>query len=920
VTSIRPVPDDTVPDDTVPDDTVPDDTVSDDAGGDSTTRTLLFTDMEGSTARWESEPDAARTIERHFEVLRAAVGARGGVVFATMGDGVAAAFDSAAAGAQAATDAQRHFVREGLQVRMSLHTGEVLRVGDDFRGRPLNRAARIAAIAHGGQILVSSVTAHLLRTGPDPVELVDLGCHRLRDLTEPERIWQIRDSGLAPQLPPLRSLDAVPNNLPVRRSEFVGRDDELSKIAESLEHHRVVTLMGPGGVGKTRLALQAAAELWNDTAATWFVSLADVDASDDVLRAVAIAMRVDPMGGALPAIRAALDARPALLVLDNCEHVVDRAADAVEQLTESVRSLRILVTTREAMSIEGEFVIPVRPLDPRSEALELFELRANAVGAPMNGEQRELAVRICERLDGLPLAIELAAARVPTLGLPAIVEGLDDRFWLLSGGRQRGGDRHQTMRATVGWSYQLLDEAERRLLEWLAMFPGGFELDAVRHVASVHGLEPSMAPDLVGSLVRKSMVEADIGAPIVRYRLLETVRAFALDALHEHGQARDAAITQAEWVAQLTDLPIDQPCSAAVERHAIRLEREAENWRKAVLTARRFSSSDLARRLCGPPTSLFLLGRVDLHDVLVPLLDVCADPSARHAVVRAVAVVCAGGADPGQVRKWSDELNQLEGDQPTGAAQLVEWMALCWEGRIADAIDLCLRAADDRRLAQDTRDLFLGLAMTECFGRPPCALDADVLAARALEAAGRTDVGGQRVTCLLGAAWALHGHEPNRAMSLTHEVFRALPDLPASLQRTLPGNAARLMTRMDTASAACHLLERLDAVQHPSSYVDLIPAFYATELLHRLGNPLAGPALATLAASPIASFLALKNFDGIACDAAARFAPIAVPDLIRQLREELSVLADADEQAAHASSRAEAPPISPHSQRPGSTP
>jgi predicted ATPase/class 3 adenylate cyclase len=870
---------------------VSDDTAAAGGAEASATFTFLFTDMEGSTARWESTPETAALVDRHFEVLHDAIAAEAGHVFASMGDGVAAAFESASAGVRAAVDAQRHLLHEGIDVRMGLHTGEVLLAGDDYRGRAVNRAARIAAVGHGGQILLSAVTAHLLRTGPDPVDLRDLGSHRLRDLTEPEHIWQVLDPELSPTLPPLRSLDACPNNLPIQRSEFIGRERDVARVVALLEHHRVVTLIGPGGVGKTRLALQAAAERSASAQTSWFASLAGVDEADDVVRAIAIAMRIDPTANPLEAIRAAFASRRAVLVLDNCEHLVDAAADAVDQLTEACRDLRVVATSREPLEIDGEFVIPVRPLDPEDEALELFELRASAVGAPLRASQRELARQICRRLDGLPLAIELAAARVPTLGLSAIVDALDDRFWLLSGGRRAAGDRHHTMRATVGWSYQLLEPEARRLLEWMATFPGGFELDAVRHVAAMQGLEPAAAPDVIGSLVRKSMVEADLSAPVVRYHLLETVRAYALEALHERGEGQRAAVAQAEWVADLTGLPIHEPCDAQVERNAIRLEREADNWRKAVQTAHRIGSCDLAARLCGPPTCFFLLGRYDLCDVLLPLLDICHDPVSRRAVVSTVAVASAGGADPMQVRRWSDELAVLEGDLATGAAELVEWMALSWEGRVDDAVALCLRAADDERYSRDTRDLFLGIATTDCFSLTQTTEDADVLAARALEAARRTDVGIQRVTCLLGAAWALLGTEPDRSMALTQEAFQGMPHLPSFLQRTLPGNAARLVTRIDTRSAALELLERLDGDHHPSTYVDLIPAFYATELLHRLGNPLAGTALATIAASPLASYLTLRNFDALAMEAAEQFAPVSLDELSDLLRAELRAIA-----------------------------
>ena len=580
---------------------------------------------------------------------------------------------------------------------------------------------------------------------------------------------------------------------------------------------------------------------------------------------------------------------------------MDAAAAAVEELTDACRELRVLATSREALAIDGEFVIPVRPLDPNDDALELFELRARASGAPVSASQRTIARQICQRLDGLPLAIELAAARVSTLGLPAIVDALDDRFWLLSGGRRHGVDRHQTMRATVEWSYQLLSPDEQRLLEWLAMFPGGFELDAVRHVAAVHALEPSEAPDLIATLVRKSMVEADLDAPTVRYRLLETVRAFAIEALRSRGETERAAEAQAEWVARLTGLPVTEPCSAQVERNAIRLEREADNWRKAVLTATRTRSADLAGRLCGPPTRFFLLGRHDFYDLLMPLLELSDDQMYEREIVTAIAVASAGGADPANVGTWRDRLNALVGDDSTGSSELIEWMALSWMGDVPTAVAYCLRASEDQRLSQDTRDLLLGIATTDCFSLTETIDEDGRLAQRALEAARRTKVGLTRVTCLLGAAWAMVDREPDRSMALVQEALGEMPHLPSFLQRTLPGNASRLTARIDVRCAAADLLERLDGEPHPSTYVDLIPTFYATELLHRLGRPSAGIALSTLASSPIASYLALRDFDDLAQHAAQEFEPVSLDALVELLRAELTTLTTFDADLTHRS-------------------
>ena len=451
------------------------------------------------------------------------------------------------------------------------------------------------------------------------------------------------------------------------------------------------------------------------------------------------------------------------------------------------------------------------------------------------------------------------------------------------------------MRATVEWSHQLLEPELQRLFEWMAMFPGGFELDAARYVAELHGLEPNSVLDLVGSLVRKSMVEADIGAPVVRYHLLETVRAFALEALGERGEMAAAAAAQAEWVATITGLPADEPCSAAVHHHAIRMERETVNWRHAVLTAARNNSCDLAGRLCGPPTRIFLFGHHELREALLPLLDVCTGGVSRHAVLCAMAVVSVGTSRVDEITRWSDELAILEADSPTGAGRLVAWLALHWSGDIDAAVELCLRAADDPRFSQDTRDLFVGIATTDRFSLTDSTVDAEAMAARALEVARRTEVSVQRTAALLGAAWALVSRDPDRSLSLVQEAIRELPRLPIYQRQTLTGNASRLMTRIDPALAAAQLVDRLDSVKTPSSYVDLIPAVYATVLLHRLGSPIADPALATLSASPIAPHLSMMRLCQPALRAAEQFEPVSFDDLLAMLRRGLEPVAEGRE-------------------------
>ncbi len=326
--------------------------------------------------------DADR-VEAHFAALRNAIEAADGSIFSTMGDGVAAAFTSAHAAVEAAIAAQHRLVVSGLTVRMGLHTGEAERVGDDYRGRSVNRAARVMAIGHGGQILLSDITAALVRNGPNPAELIDLGTHRLRDLNDPERVWQVVDADLPQHFPMLRGLDTYSNNLPAQRSSLVGREADAARVDALLHDHRIVTLTGVGGVGKTRLALQVAADVLSRYSDVWFVGLASVADSDDVADTIARAIGAGPVLDPTTTAAALIGREPVLLLVDNCEHVVDAAALVIDTLTAACPHLTVITTSREALGIDGEHIVAVRSLDPATTAVELFEQRAASAGADL---------------------------------------------------------------------------------------------------------------------------------------------------------------------------------------------------------------------------------------------------------------------------------------------------------------------------------------------------------------------------------------------------------------------------------------------------------------------------------------------------------------------------------------------------------
>ena len=865
-------------------------------GGDrpSSTMTLLFTDIEGSTRWWEESTAMFEQVDAHFEVLRTSVLEGGGTLFAMLGDGVAAAFSSASAAVRAAVAAQRGLAPLELRVRMGLHTGEVQPAGEDLRGRSVNRAARVMALGNGGQILLSDVTAALVRSGPHPVDLVDLGTHRLRDLAEPERIWQVRHPSLTDAFPPLRGIDAFTNNLPRQRSSFVGREAELRSLVPTVRAHRVVTLTGVGGVGKTRLAVHAAAELVGDFANVWFVPLAAVADSNDVESAVAVAIGTTGTTDPLSAMRTLLAAQRTLLVIDNCEHVVEAAARVADALTASCPELHVLATGREALSIDGEQVVPVRPLDGGTGAADLFRERAAAAGADLTGVEHAAIEQLCTRLDGLPLAIELAAARTPSLGVHGVLRALDEGAPLEGSVRRGVDERHGTLRATIEWSYRLLDDVEQRFFGWLAAFGGGFELDVVDHVATAMGITRDRGRSALDGLVQRSMVVANPTAAGVRYRLLETMRSFALDQLELRDERPAARLAQAEWVAALCDLPPSAPCTPEVERRAIRLEREAESWREAAHLAAELGSEDLAARLCGPPAAWFLLGRHDVADLVHPLLDLCRRPSARRAVLSAMLVSASTATDIAQLQSWAREVEDIDEQDPTGLGGLMQWVALAWQGDFVSSVRVCVHAADDQRLALEVRDLFVGIAVLDHYSLTTGAPEPEGLVERALTIADRTDVALTRVLCRLGAAWALVGVEPSRSVALVHSALDDVARTPALTRLALPGSAARLLSGLAPSVAAKALLEQLDGRPPSGSFVDLVPLFYGAALLARTGQAADLAALSHVTAPPLAPTLSMMDFVDLARRASAAGDPGSILELESTVRERLVAMVDGE--------------------------
>jgi predicted ATPase/class 3 adenylate cyclase len=513
--------------------------------------TFLFTDIEGSTRRWEADADAMRAaLIAHDEVLRSAIEAHEGFLFSHTGDGVAAAFASPRSAVDAAIAAQRALE---LPVRMGLATGEAELRGGDYFGTVLNRAARVMAAGHGGQILVADSTAGLL----GGVDLMDLGPRRLRDVSVPITVFQLQAPGLPTDFPPLRGVDSNPGNLRPQTTSFIGRESEVAELQAAVKAHRLVTLTGVGGVGKTRLALEVAARLVDEYPdGVWFFELAAVTDPAAVPDAVAAVLGITQQPGksVSESVAAALEGRVQLLVFDNCEHVLDAAADLIEAILAHSATVTVLATSRERLRVADEQLCPVPSLDVDagidSAAVNLFAERAGSVVPRFSMSQPDEAgavIEICRRLDGIPLAIELAASRMASMTASEVRDRLDQRLRLLVGSR-RGLARHHTLRHAVAWSYELLDDAEKALLDRCSVFAGGFDLESACAVAGSDQDEFEVL-NLLDALVRKSLLVADRSSGRTRFAMLETIRQFAEEQLVARGEASEIRAAHSRYFA-----------------------------------------------------------------------------------------------------------------------------------------------------------------------------------------------------------------------------------------------------------------------------------------------------------------------------------------------------------------------------------
>ena len=574
------------------------------------TVTFFFTDIEGSTRLLQQLGDRyADVLAEHQRLLRAAFQENGGREVDTQGDAFFYAFDRAKDAVLAATNAQKaiigHSWPEGvsLKVRMGLHTGEPIRTEAGYVGMDVHRSARICSAGHGGQILLSQATRVLVENDlPEGVSLRDLGEHRLKDLQHPEQVFQLLHPDLTMDFPSLKSLDNLPNNLPLQLTSFIGREKEIAEVKGLFTTTRLLTLTGSGGCGKTRLGTQVLADLLEEFPdGVWMVELAALSDPSLVPQEVASALDVREVPGSplVDTLLNYLQSKSLLLMLDNCEHLIEACSSLSDSLLHSCPNLGIIVASREALGISGELTYRVPSLslpDPQSftsveastlvkyEAVRLFSDRATFIhpGFELTNRNAPAVAQICHRLDGIPLALELAAARVKVLEVEEITTRLDDRFRLLTGGSRTALPRQQTLRAMIDWSYNLLSEQESLLLNRLSVFMGGWTLPAAETICAGEGIEDYAILDLLSSLVDKSMVAAEGQGGKKRYHLLETVRQYARERLLESGEVEILRGRHLGWYLELVERAEHELWGRDQLEWEDRLEVEHDNLRSAL--------------------------------------------------------------------------------------------------------------------------------------------------------------------------------------------------------------------------------------------------------------------------------------------------------------------------------------------------
>ena len=576
----------------------------------SGTVTFLFTDIEGSTKLAQENSDKWETLrERHHAILKSAIETHNGYVFQIIGDAFCAAFHNVYDGLSTAIQAQQKLQIENwgdasIRVRMGLHTGSAVIRGSEYEGYlTLARVQRVMSVAYGGQILLSNASVQLIHNEvPEGISLRDMKEHHLKGLLTPEHLWQVIAPNLQKDFPPLQSINEIPNNLPVQLTSFIGRDKEITELKRELKGHRIITLTGSGGTGKTRLCLRVAAEVMDSFPnGVWLLELAAITDPALVPYALANLLGLRESAAANHTIAELVSSyfhsRTALVVFDNCEHLIEACARLADLLLHSCKDLRILASSREALGIEGEMAwhvpslslpdlrqLPAMEKLSQYEAVRLFTERATLVERhfAVTKDNASTIAQICFRLDGIPLAIELAAARVNVLTPVQIAKRLDDRFRLLTGGARTALPRQQTLQALIDWSYNLLAEKERLLFRRLAVFVGGWTLEAAETVCGGEGIEPHQVLDLLSQLVKKSLVTMQDEHGESRYRRLETIRQYAREKLFETEEAAHIRDKHLDYFIQLAEQGFEELNGPNDLIWIEKLETEHDNFRAAL--------------------------------------------------------------------------------------------------------------------------------------------------------------------------------------------------------------------------------------------------------------------------------------------------------------------------------------------------
>jgi predicted ATPase/class 3 adenylate cyclase len=708
------------------------------------TVTLLFTDIEGSTRLWESHPDEMATVlARHDLILRTAIESEG-CVFKTVGDAFCAAFAAARDAVRAAAAAQRTLHTEDWpnevtpRVRIALHTGECEERDGDYFGPAVNRVARLVATAHGGQVVVSRSTAEVLGDQvPAGTQLVNLGPHDLKDLNRPEEVFQLVIDGVPASFPPLKTRGAdeasdsveSPTNLTRPVSSFVGRDREMTQVTSLLRASRLVTLAGSGGVGKTRLATEVGRSLLDDTRdGVWLVELATIGDSALVATEMLsdLGLTASPGHGALESLIEVMASQSRLIILDNCEQVLEGCATLANAVLRGCPDVQILTTSREPLRIDGEVIyrvpslsLPPEDAEDRSDladsgAVALFAERASAQipGFVVSDEDARLVGSICRRLDGMPLALELATARLRSMSLAKLDERLEHRFGLLTGGSRVALPRHQTLSALVDWSYDLLSEPERAIFRRASIFVDGFDLEAAEDVCALDDIDVTVVADHLASLVDKSLVVAEPSGDDLRYRYQQTLQQYAIEQLAT-GESHEGA-SETEWVRtahadyflRFADDAGSHLVGPSVLEWTARLDRDDLNLRAAIEHS--LDTQDGATRVLGQFWSLRRYWRIVRRPAEAAALVERAVEVAGPAVGvadRAKALLClAELVYPVDRRRhvetaqWSLELARVSGDEALLADALSEYGRGCYgNGRIAEAVVAGSEAVDRGR-------------------------------------------------------------------------------------------------------------------------------------------------------------------------------------------------------------------------------